>query len=183
MQSHAKIAKEAFSLVELLVVMAIIGVLASIAVPVYKEYTARAKVGAAIQAMSGLLERSIANMEKKGNFAYPGDLGFSGYYGNSGCGGCVSPAAIGSPAGVSQLYMNDQTYMCSTGTGKIGYYRLDFDNTLTGSTFYYDFWLTRIGSTVQTTCVASTASRDIGNCTVANGALVGAAQTRACATP
>ncbi|EIJ42287.1 prepilin-type N-terminal cleavage/methylation domain-containing protein [Beggiatoa alba B18LD] len=46
--------QQGFSIIELMVVIAIIGVLASIAYPIYTDYTTRAKVSDAIQLMAGL---------------------------------------------------------------------------------------------------------------------------------
>lgn len=47
--------KKAFSLVELLVVMAIVGILSAIAVPMYKQYTIKAKIGANVSLLYSLL--------------------------------------------------------------------------------------------------------------------------------
>ena len=46
--------KKGFSLVELMVVIAIIAILAAVAIPLYANYTTRAKVGTAITAVGGL---------------------------------------------------------------------------------------------------------------------------------
>ncbi|MCL7929059.1 pilin [Halomonas llamarensis] len=58
-----------FTLIELMIVVAIIGVLASIAVPQYQNYTARAQVAEALNVLSGV------KVQLAERYAFDGDFG------------------------------------------------------------------------------------------------------------
>ena len=58
-------AQQGFTLIELMIVVAIIGILAAVAIPQYKDYTSKARIGNAIGVASSL----PVSVERIGNWA------------------------------------------------------------------------------------------------------------------
>ena len=79
MNTHAaaRRAQQGFTLIELMIVVAIIGILAAIAIPAYQDYTARAQVSEAIN-LSGGLKATIADVWANKGSLSTADSGSSG---------------------------------------------------------------------------------------------------------
>ena len=69
--------QQGFTLIELMIVVAIIGILAAIAIPAYQDYTARAQVSEAVNLSAGLKATiaEIYNQEGSFNNADSGSAG------------------------------------------------------------------------------------------------------------
>jgi len=78
MKMMKKQAQAGFTLIELMIVVAIIGILAAVAIPAYTDYTIKAKVGNAL-ASAGPLKTAVALCaQENGNVLDSCDTGASG---------------------------------------------------------------------------------------------------------
>jgi len=78
--------QQGFTLIELMIVVAIIGILAAVAIPAYSSYTARAQVAEAINLVSGLKTDVAEVFQNNGtlaSYAIPASATTAGKYVNT----------------------------------------------------------------------------------------------------
>ena len=76
-QMQTKKAEGGFTLIELMIVVAIIGILAAVAIPAYQNYVAKSKFAAALAEVSGGKTGFDVKLNEGETPAAPGDAGLS----------------------------------------------------------------------------------------------------------
>ena len=99
-----------FTLIELMIVVAIIGILAAIAIPAYQDYTTRAKVAEGVSAVS------------------PAKASISEFYGSEGT-MPINDEQAGINTGTSGEYISNISYNRDAGNTDIGILTVEMDET------------------------------------------------------
>ncbi len=109
--------QQGFTLIELMIVVAIIGILAAIAIPAYQDYTQRAQVSEAMTLASGV-KTAIAEFAQT-NGAYPDatDLGTLGL--DAGAAGKYADLTVTADTGVIEVTMKAAGEVGAAVAGKV----------------------------------------------------------------
>ena len=102
-------AQQGFTLIELMIVVAIIGILAAIAIPAYQDYTQRAQVGEAFSIVSSAKTAVAEFRQTQGGYPDAGDITALGLDIAADAGEYVNSVVVTAGTGVITVTMRNTT--------------------------------------------------------------------------
>lgn len=91
-----------FTLIELMITVAIVGILAAVALPAYQDYVARSQVSEGLTLVSGAKPVIAEYYSNHGSYPSASDIGFNGYTGSY-----VGTTTIGANGAIVATFSDD----------------------------------------------------------------------------
>ncbi len=153
-----KSVQKGFTLIELMIVIAIIGILAAIAIPAYQNYTIRAQVSEGLSLAGGI------------------ETAFDECYANKGTAGgtCANLTDLGINSAISGTYVSAMTY--GTGIITATYGGANANSNIVGKTITLTAYQSPNGD-ISWVCSAGTGSTAPSTLTIVKGATAGTGGT------
>ncbi|OXX74495.1 prepilin-type cleavage/methylation domain-containing protein [Vibrio sp. V03_P4A6T147] len=113
MNTNKKAKQSGFTLIELMIVVAIIGVLSAVAIPAYKNYVQKTEVASATATLRGLLTNIDMYQQENGG-TYPNNTNLIGGDGSMNGLGTITLAPVGTSGGTATFLFTQGSLQSST---------------------------------------------------------------------
>ena len=169
---------KAFSLIELLIVVAIIGSLAAVAVPSYKAYSAKAQIAKAIKASEAIANMQVVYLNANGSFNSRDGIGLPPQSPFNGCSNCVNLEYFGNITGVGTIMV------APLSCGRVLQIDVFFDNSFNGEGFWLRQRVSEVNGVMLYDCMIEgegpITNYKVGLCLNNNWGVINSHATQAC---